>query len=127
MAGKHMCPRSNCCQFRGLTRTTRHLRYYLGKSYMRFIVDAAGTAVVQPTSIATVTPVRVPNEIDVVRGRDSNERGRPAGPARLLHSGLRWDRSSRHQQTTTGVAGNNALVGINLNEGKEEIYRPTDG
>ena len=40
------------------------------------------------------------------------------------------DRSSRVaaiSKTTTGVAGNNALIGVNLNEGKEEIYRPTDG
>src|SRR5687768_17088678 len=44
--------------------------------------------------------------------------------------GYNGDRSSRVaaiSKTTTGVAGYNATVGFSLNEGKEEIYRPTDG
>ena len=52
---------------------------------------------------------------------------------RLGSYAMAWngDRSSRvaaiSKTTTDPIVGRNALTGINLNEGKEEFYRPTDG
>ena len=50
------------------------------------------------------------------------------GSAAFSYNGDRSSRIAAVSRTTADpIAGNNALVGINLNEGKEEIYRPTNG